>query len=76
MEHRQRRSNVASGNPQHTKPHRILIVDDSRLQRRILSKMLGKWGYEVAEAESGAKALEICASQMPDLIVSDWIMPK
>ncbi|GLQ28292.1 PP2C family protein-serine/threonine phosphatase [Sulfitobacter pacificus] len=74
MEHRQRSPNVAGDNPRAV-PNRILIVDDSRLQRRILSKMLGKWGFAVSEAESGAEALEICAAQMPDLIVSDWIMP-
>ncbi|MGC1502556.1 MAG: SpoIIE family protein phosphatase [Sulfitobacter sp.] len=75
MEHRQTSLNVAGDHSQQAKRQRILIVDDSRLQRRILSKMLGKWGFDVAEAASGIEALEICAAQMPDLIVSDWIMP-
>lgn len=52
-----------------------LVVDDSRLQRRILSASLSKWGFEVIEAGSGAEALEICATRLPDLILSDWMMP-
>lgn len=54
---------------------RVLVVDDSRLQRRILLSSLKKWGFEVIEAESGAAALEICEHTFPDLILSDWMMP-
>ncbi len=54
---------------------RVLIVDDSRLQRRILSKSLTKLGYDVTEAASGEDALELCATDMPDLVISDWMMP-
>ena len=38
----------------------VLIVDDSRLQRRILLSSIRKWGYDVVEAESGDDALELC----------------
>lgn len=61
--------------PQHAETQRILIVDDSRLQRQILSKNLSKWGFEIREAASGEEALALCSEQMPDLIVSDWMMP-
>lgn len=54
---------------------KVLVVDDSRLQRRILSSSLKKWGFEVIEADSAEQAMEICAHSMPDLIVSDWVMP-
>lgn len=54
---------------------RVLVVDDSRLQRRILVSYLKKWGFEILEAESGEQALEICAETMPDLVLSDWMMP-
>lgn len=54
----------------------VLIVDDSRLQRRILSVSLTRWGYTVKEAENGAQALELCAEEMPDFVVSDWVMPE
>ncbi len=68
-------SAVTDVDPHRAEPHRILIVDDSRLQRRILSKTLSKWGFEILEAESGEDALALCSEQMPDLIVSDWMMP-
>ncbi len=54
---------------------RVLIVDDSRLQRRILSRMLGKWGFDVVEADSGEAALEVFEKTAPDLVLSDWMMP-
>ncbi len=54
---------------------RVLVVDDSRMQRRILSATLVRAGYEVIEAASGAEALEIAARLVPDLILSDWMMP-
>lgn len=53
----------------------VLIVDDSRLQRRILSGVLKRWGFEVIEASSGAEAIEICRTCRPDLVISDWVMP-
>ncbi len=56
-------------------PQSVLVVDDSRLQRRILSAYLTGWGYHVIEADSAEAALRICADQAVDLIVSDWIMP-
>jgi sigma-B regulation protein RsbU (phosphoserine phosphatase) len=54
---------------------RVLVVDDSRLQRRILSKLLSRWGYEVVEAASGSEALAICETDTPDIVISDWVMP-
>lgn len=54
----------------------ILVVDDSRLQRRILSSSLKRWGFIVSEAESGRQALEICRCMGPDLVLSDWMMPE
>lgn len=56
-------------------PYRILIVDDSRLQRRILTSSVKRWGFEVYEAASGEEALEICKTISPDLVLSDWMMP-
>ncbi|MGH1355171.1 MAG: PP2C family protein-serine/threonine phosphatase [Thalassovita sp.] len=53
----------------------VLVVDDSRLQRRILVASLARWGYNVQEAGSAEEALEICESTPPDLVLSDWMMP-
>lgn len=53
----------------------VLVVDDSRAQRRIFSVFLKRWGYAVREAGSATVALEMCRSQPPDLVLSDWMMP-
>ncbi len=54
---------------------RVLVVDDSRLQRRILVASLKKWGFDVVEAEGGEEAMDICRADPPDLILSDWMVP-
>nr|WP_217354524.1 SpoIIE family protein phosphatase [Ruegeria atlantica] len=54
---------------------KVLVVDDSRLQRRILVASLKKWGFEVLEADSGDVAIEMCTADPPDLVLSDWVMP-
>jgi len=54
----------------------VLVVDDSKAQRRILSVNLARWGYKVLEAASGAEALEICKSDGINLVVSSWMMPE
>lgn len=53
----------------------VLVVDDSRLQRRILAASLTRWGFEVREAASGDDALRLCQERPPDLVMSDWMMP-
>lgn len=54
---------------------RILVVDDSRAQLRVLSAILKRWGYDVFEATSGADALDFLSRHDVDLILSDWMMP-
>lgn len=54
---------------------RVLVVDDSRAQRRLLTRALSRWGYCALEAESGAEALEICEAREISLVISDWMMP-
>nr|WP_299349644.1 fused response regulator/phosphatase [uncultured Shimia sp.] len=54
---------------------RVLVVDDSRLQRRILTASLTRDGYEVLEAGDGNEALEKCRETPPDLVLSDLVMP-
>ncbi|RBI77610.1 fused response regulator/phosphatase [Roseovarius sp. TE539] len=53
----------------------VLVVDDSRMQRRILAASLRRWGFAILEAASGDEALEICRANPPDLVLSDWMMP-
>ncbi len=53
----------------------VLIVDDSRAQRHILSMQLRRWGYRVTERESALAALDFCATEGVDIVISDWMMP-
>lgn len=54
---------------------RVLVVDDSRAQRVLLRVSLARWGYSVAEADSGDAALDMCRRQHFDIVLSDWVMP-
>ncbi|MCQ0970887.1 SpoIIE family protein phosphatase [Paracoccus sp. TK19116] len=54
---------------------RVLLVDDSRAQRRMLAIQLQRAGYKVSEASSGQEALDLCMAENPHLILSDWVMP-
>lgn len=67
---------VADTTSRETVPaYRVLVVDDSRLQRKILCSSVKRWGFEVHEAASGEEALKIAAEIQPDLVLSDWMMP-
>lgn len=54
---------------------RCLIVDDSRVVRKLSRKIAEELGYRVAEAENGEEALARCRLAMPDLVITDWQMP-
>lgn len=53
----------------------ILVVDDSRAQRRLLTRTLERWGYQTVEAASGQDALDLCEGANFDIVISDWMMP-
>lgn len=52
-----------------------LIVDDSRVVRKVASRIVHDLGFECREAEDGQKAYEACGESMPDAIILDWNMP-
>jgi two-component system, sensor histidine kinase and response regulator len=54
---------------------KILVVDDDRLNRRILSRILLPEGFEVIEAESGENALDLYPRCNPDLVLLDVLLP-
>lgn len=59
---------------------RILVVDDSRVARTVLKRILAEIGYEdVAEARDGHEALQMAESGGDgsefDLVITDWNMP-
>ncbi|MDE2221811.1 MAG: response regulator [Candidatus Omnitrophica bacterium] len=59
---------------------KILVVDDSLLDRKLLIRVLMKAGvsHEILQAENGEQAMEILAAQYMDigLLMLDWQMPK
>lgn len=58
------------------KEHLILIVDDDKALRQVLSMTLSREGFQVATAADGAEAVEKFEELNPDAILLDVIMPK
>ncbi len=52
-----------------------LVVDDSKMIRRVASRILRDLKFEPLEAPDGSKAMEMCKTSMPDAILLDWNMP-
>ncbi len=57
------------------RPRTCLIVDDSRVVRKVARPMIEGLGYHVTEAENGEEALARCKADMPGLVMLDWDMP-
>jgi CheY-like chemotaxis protein len=54
---------------------KILIADDNRIERLILSRVLEKEGHEVIQAETGTQAIEYFFKHSPSLVFLDVLMP-
>ena len=60
-------------------PLKFLIVDDSRAIQAIIRRAVIKCGFEPIEVKTaldGEQALDVIESFVPDLIITDWHMPK
>jgi len=55
--------------------HKILIVDDNAMNRKLFGFLLKRAGYEVFEAEDGRQGVGRAAEIIPDLILMDIQMP-
>ncbi len=56
--------------------NRILLADDAKFMRKLLTKILEEGGYEVAgEAETGSEAIALYEKIKPDLVTMDLVMP-
>jgi DNA-binding response OmpR family regulator len=58
------------------KKNSILIVDDEDEIRLLLKEFLEKNGFEVIEASDGQQALKLAGECMPDLVITDLLLPK
>lgn len=54
---------------------RILLVEDNELNRDMLSRRLGRLGYDVMVAVNGAEGISQAVELMPDLILMDMSLP-
>jgi CheY-like chemotaxis protein len=55
---------------------KILLVDDSKMQRTVVQRILVKAGYEVILAADGEEGLRLVRSGSPDLILLDMMLPR
>jgi DNA-binding response OmpR family regulator len=55
---------------------KILLVDDDKLLRDSLAKVLSARGYEVQQAGDGEEAFSAAQNNVPNLIITDIMMPK
>jgi len=56
-------------------PGRVLVVDDSRINRRLLTDALCDLGHYVRAAEHGKRALELLGEEQFDVVLLDLLMP-
>jgi CheY-like chemotaxis protein len=66
---------VAETRPEQQKPKTILLVDDDRLIYTILQNILVKKGYRVLLAQNGMEAYKMVLKDIPDVIITDKVMP-
>ena len=52
-----------------------LVVDDSKMIRRVAGRILKDLKFDTDEAENGQEAITQCKTKMPDAILLDWNMP-
>ena len=53
-----------------------LIVDDSRVIRKVSTKIAKSLGFVPVEAQDGLEALARCKKAMPNVVLTDWDMPE
>jgi len=54
---------------------KCLIIDDTRVIRKVAQAILADMSYIVLEASDTDEALKICQTEQPDVIVLDWYIP-
>jgi len=55
--------------------YRVLVADDTAVNRSVLNNQLTPLGFEIREAENGQVAIEIAQQWQPDVILMDLLMP-
>jgi two-component system chemotaxis response regulator CheY len=52
-----------------------MFIDDSSVVRRVARRILGGSGLLVIEVGTGSEAIDICAADMPEIVVVDGALP-
>jgi len=55
---------------------KILIIEDSQTQLRSITLSLKKYGYDILSTTDGAEGIKLAYDHLPDLIISDIVMPE
>lgn len=55
---------------------KILIVEDELVSRKKLELLISNLGYQTILAENGLEGWQLWNSEFPDIVITDWIMPK
>lgn len=56
--------------------HKVLLVEDEEVVRKIFAEALDKRGYDVVEAADGKQAMELWIKEQPDLVLLDILLPE
>jgi DNA-binding NtrC family response regulator len=54
----------------------ILVIDDDSALRDLIGIVLTRSGHVVSSAANGQEGLEICRGELPDVVVTDIVMPE
>lgn len=60
----------------HKSPHKVMIVDDNALDRKMMAELLEAENMTPILAESGSQCLRLLENQIPDVLVLDLLMPR
>src|SRR5690348_3840980 len=55
---------------------KILVIDDDHMVRYALSRILQRSGYDVVTASDGKRGMMLAREELPDVVITDIIMPE
>lgn len=56
--------------------NKILLIDDDRVTLTMLEMILSRHGYQVLSARDGEEGIDLIHKHMPDIVISDMLIPK
>lgn len=59
-----------------TRPPRLVVIDDDPEKRELFRHLLADYDYEILDAADGEAGLELARTHLPDLVITDLMLPK